>query len=74
MRINNEYELRVKVITKDSSDCCDLAELAPETPYDFVYIVIETSTGFIPDDWEVDWFESPEDAISDYYKNKNLEG
>jgi len=71
MKINSEYELHVKIITKDSTNCCDLADLSPDTPFDFVYVIIETKTGLVPDGWEADWYESPEAALCDFNSQKH---
>ena len=77
MVIADRYSIKLMIVSSpehsnDHVHCYDslseLRKLQPSHGYAFVYVLIDNRTGLIPDGWEVDWYDRPEDAIDDYYK------
>lgn len=77
MKINYKYEIRIVVVeitdslgnTGDVYDNFNEFKMEkPESSYRFGFVVINTETGYIPDNCN-DWNDSIEDAIADYEYN-----
>ena len=75
MKINERYKIEVVVIEmrgNTTGDCYNnFQEFKKEHPfssYRFGFIVVDTETGYIPDNCN-DWNDSPEEAMMDYEEN-----
>ena len=77
MDIINRYSIMLMIAsmpenTNDHAHCynslSELRKIQPNHSYEFVYVLIDTQTDLLPDGWEVDWYDSPEDAMDDYHK------
>ena len=75
MKIDDRYEIRMLIGTENVDGVGDLFDnfelFKKEHPfvrYRFVYCVIDTKTGYIPEGC-CDYHDSPEEAIFDYLDN-----
>lgn len=68
MKIDDRYEIHVAVCNHDGVMLCDcyddfrkLKEEHPHHSWEFVYLLIDSETGLIPDGFE-DWYKSPDEV------------
>ena len=76
-RLNNRYEVKVVILelldgigmNRAIGDVYDNLEQfrkdKPDSDYKFGYVVVDTKTGYIPEECN-EWNDTPEEAIQDY--------